>query len=349
MKVTSGNMNIAEYCHQYDSGHIAVNRIYQRSDRIWPPQARSYLIDTILSGYPIPKISLSQKTDLMTRKTVKEIVDGQQRTRAILDFYHDKLTITTPHSEFAGKKYSTLPHEFKQKFVEYDLGVDVFAGASEWEIREAFRRMNSYTVPLNNQEKRHATYQGPFKWFINKMADRYSSSFKKSGVLSDAQLSRMQDSELLTELSIFIEKGIQDSSQARLDSFYSEHEKHFENEAFVEEVIDFSIGYINELRDIHNTSIMTKYNYYSLFSAVSHAKFNFEHSRQYFSFDVGVDLLKTASVVENLTILADAISNKEEVNHGYDEFVKACTATTRMAQRKIRFVWLCKALLPGGL
>jgi hypothetical protein len=77
------NMTIAEYCASMDRKEVIVNKNYQRSDQVWPHAARSFLIESILLGFPIPKIYLHSKTDLKTRKTIKEIVDGQQRSRAI--------------------------------------------------------------------------------------------------------------------------------------------------------------------------------------------------------------------------------------------------------------------------
>ena len=78
-------MTVADYCAGLDRGELQVNQLYQRSDKVWPPAARSFLIETIILGYPLPKIFLFQKTDLKSKKTVKEIVDGQQRTRADQD------------------------------------------------------------------------------------------------------------------------------------------------------------------------------------------------------------------------------------------------------------------------
>ena len=86
MQVTPSTFTIAEYCQQMREKSIIVNHDYQRSDKVWPPAARSYLIETILLGFPIPKLSLYQTTDLKTKKTKKEIVNGQQRSQAISDF-----------------------------------------------------------------------------------------------------------------------------------------------------------------------------------------------------------------------------------------------------------------------
>jgi len=60
MQVTNTGFTIAEYCDQMKAGSIVVNRDYQRTDTVWPPAARSYLIETILLGYPIPKIPVPE-------------------------------------------------------------------------------------------------------------------------------------------------------------------------------------------------------------------------------------------------------------------------------------------------
>jgi hypothetical protein len=55
----------------------------------------------VLQDFPIPKLSLHQKTDIKSRRIIKEIVDGQQRSRALLDFYEDKFALAQqfPESE----------------------------------------------------------------------------------------------------------------------------------------------------------------------------------------------------------------------------------------------------------
>lgn len=207
MQVTATGFTVAEYCDQMRAGGIVVNHDYQRSDKVWPPAARSYLIETILLGYPMPKLALHQTTDLRTRRTKKEIVDGQQRSQAILDFFEDKLRLSG-NTEFARRTYSQLDLADQQRFVEYILSVDLLVGATPVEIRRVFRRMNSYTVPLNPQEKRHATHQGDLKWFVVKMTERYSGALLEIGVFSEKQLSRMADSALLSDVVFTFSSGI---------------------------------------------------------------------------------------------------------------------------------------------
>lgn len=134
---TIANQTIADYCDALEREAITVNREYQRSDEVWPEVARSFLIESLLLGYPMPKIYLHSYTDLKTKKTRKEIVDGQQRTKTIFDFYKDELSISkrSEVEELRGLKYSELPDEWQEKFISYPLSVDQFVGADLSEVR----------------------------------------------------------------------------------------------------------------------------------------------------------------------------------------------------------------------
>jgi hypothetical protein len=272
MDTKSSSLTIADLCDQLKTSSIIVNHTYQRTAKVWPQSAKSYLIDTILSGYPVPKIALYQKLDLTNRRTVREIVDGQQRTKTILDFYNDKLKITGK-SVFSGKYYSQLEETYQRKFLEYALSVDVFVGATENDIRQVFRRMNSYTVPLNPEEKRHATFQGKFKWFIVDLIERYTGPLKQMGVLTEANISRMQDAKLFSEIIYSIECGIDHAQDKKLDRLYELFDKEFQCESDISIKIESVMSSIVEISEIHSTELMKPYNFYSLFLAVYHSKF----------------------------------------------------------------------------
>lgn len=271
MQVLTTSLTVAEYCGQMRSGAIVVNRDYQRSSRVWPPAARSYLIDTILLGYPIPKLALYQKTDLRSRRTIKEIVDGQQRSQAILDFFDDRLRITGK-STFAGKRYSQLEESDQQRFVDYQLSADLFTGATEDEIRQVFRRINSYMVPLNPQEIRHATHQGPFKWFIVALTERYAQSLKQIGVFTEPQLSRMNDGALFTEIALAMLFGIKTGRNTLLKDLYDSKDHNFPEAKDIECRFDEVFGHILDWQPLHNGSLMKPYNFYSLFLAAAHCQ-----------------------------------------------------------------------------
>ena len=50
MNTVSTNMTIADYCAGMDRREIIVNPDYQRSDKVWPDSAKSYLIESATAG-----------------------------------------------------------------------------------------------------------------------------------------------------------------------------------------------------------------------------------------------------------------------------------------------------------
>jgi len=340
MQVNNTSFTVAEYCDQMRSGKITINRDYQRTSKVWPPTARSYLIDTILQGYPIPKISLYQKTDLKSRKTVKEIVDGQQRSTAILDFYEDKLRITG-RSDFAGKTYSDLDEDEQKTFVGYSLSADVFVTADDDEIRQTFRRINS--VPLNPEEQRHATHQGAFKWFVIEITEAYAPTLIKLGVFSERNLSRMQDAKLFTEVILAAERGIGTFSKKKLDDFYAQHEEEFPHRDAVRKQLDSAFERILTWQDIHDSPLMKPFCFYSLLLATMHYATPID--ALWSEYEVAAQG-KDEVVLANLGALASALEQNGS-SPSTREFVEACSAATNTEKhRKIRFRHLCRALGP---
>ena len=56
MKIIRNTMNIADLYKYYSDEDLVVNKDYQRERGLWPNNSRSFFIDTILNGYPFPKI-----------------------------------------------------------------------------------------------------------------------------------------------------------------------------------------------------------------------------------------------------------------------------------------------------
>jgi len=147
---------ISDFLDWHKEKRLELNPDFQRGS-VWTPAARTFLIDTILRQLPIPKVYLRTKINVTTKKSIREVVDGQQRLRAILDFAEDKFALSKRASEFSGKKYSTLTEAEQEIFLSYPIAVDQLVNASTDDVLEVFARLNSYTVTLNGPEKRHAS------------------------------------------------------------------------------------------------------------------------------------------------------------------------------------------------
>ena len=335
-------MTIAEYCDQMKAKTIIVNREYQRSPKRWPTAARSFLIDTILEGYPIPKIILAQKTDLRTKQTLKEIVDGQQRSMAIFEYYQDEFRITGD-SAFTGLRFSDLEAPQQTAFITYALGVDLFVGADQSAIRQMFRRMNSYTVPLNHQETRYATHQGPFKWFIFDQSGRYSELFKRLGVLTEKQISAMQDGSLLTELCVAFTLGIKTASKKILDDFYKNRDEQFPEREALETQLQSGFDLLTSLEDIHRGPLMEPRQFYTLVLAASHMQRAVPLLNPVYEFPADFSFSKDAAL-SSLGSIALALQN-DESSPGLAEFMSASSSATNTERnRSTRFLYYCRAL-----
>lgn len=198
---------------------------FQRRE-VWYPKARSYLIDTILKNLPIPIIIIRESISPKTGRTCREVVDGQQRLKAVFDFYDDKLTINSAHSEvLAGKSFRDLPGPLKERFRSYEFPVNVLKNASDAEVLDIFARINSYTITLNRQEILNAKYHGEFKSFIYRLSGQYLNFFQSNGILSERAVFRMAEAELISELVIAMIDGFQD--KAKIENYYRVNEETF--------------------------------------------------------------------------------------------------------------------------
>jgi Protein of unknown function DUF262 len=76
---------VADFLSWMRNGELALSPSFQRRP-VWQLNAKSYFIDTIVRGLPVPIIFLREIIDVRKTRAFKEVVDGQQRLRAVLSF-----------------------------------------------------------------------------------------------------------------------------------------------------------------------------------------------------------------------------------------------------------------------
>ena len=145
---------------------------YQRTP-VWNEAKKQLLIDSILRGYDLPKFYLR----LSDPPYEHEVVDGQQRLRAIWDFCDDKYVLGDESNDIpdlgdlSDQKWSELSSQERDQIGEFKLSVAVIKGASDREIRQLFRRLQE-GVSLNPAEKRNAI-EGEMRDFIATLGDTH--------------------------------------------------------------------------------------------------------------------------------------------------------------------------------
>ncbi|HEX7261236.1 MAG TPA: DUF262 domain-containing protein, partial [Luteolibacter sp.] len=81
---------ISDFIEWHNKNQLILSPDFQRGS-VWTASAKVFLIDTILNDFPIPQIYFRTKIDPTSQSTVREVIDGQQRLRAILEFAAGKL------------------------------------------------------------------------------------------------------------------------------------------------------------------------------------------------------------------------------------------------------------------
>lgn len=270
MRANPAPMSVADYCHEYNNGKIVVNEQYQRNVGLWTSQAKSFFIESILLEFPIPKLYLHVRIDLKSRNQTKEVVDGQQRTQALVSFFNNKqrLTSNIDTEELRGLKYSQLDENWQSRFLSYSLPIDQFPVADDEEVQEAFRRMNANNVPLNDEEQRNARFQGPFKWFVIQVADEYKSPLRLIGLFSRRDLIRMADLKLYAEILLGIDVGFVTVKGKQLDDLYKRYNSTFPHEEEYGGLLRVGLDAFLGRPDLHHPSLMRAHMFQSVILAL---------------------------------------------------------------------------------
>lgn len=259
-----------------ENGELVVSPKYQRN-KVWNLNAKSYLIDTIIKGYPIPQIFIRQQIDIASRKTLREVIDGQQRITAIIEFTEGLFKIQKSHNkELGGFVYEDLPNEIKENILNYNISFEIIKLKDDGKIYEMFARLNTNNVALNKQELRNAQFWGEFKVFVLRKTSDFKNIFIDKKIFKDKDLSRMADVEFMNSLVIHLIDGIITDSNQKTDSYYKKFDKEFEISEEIEERLNRIFFIIEDIfyNNLFNTKIFYRKNYFwTLFTTLNHQLF----------------------------------------------------------------------------
>ncbi|MCX6009162.1 MAG: DUF262 domain-containing protein [Chloroflexi bacterium] len=313
---------------------------------VWTDKARSYLIDTILLDLPMPKVFMRQYIDDMGR-TIREIVDGQQRIRTILAYLASGFPVMRVHGgdEFGGKYYEDLPKEVQDNFLNYSISVDLLIGASDIEVLDIFARLNTYGVRLNRQELLNAKYFGHFKKTVYSLGYEFYRFWIENRILSEQDVARMLEAELTSELVIAMLSGVQ--SRKVIERYYRTYDDEFSEKPIVTERFKQCMDLVgeiteNRLRTSHFSSVHL---FYSLYCAIYDLLYGLPgSSAQRVEFGS-----KTLARVSTTLWDIDSLLEKDisEVSNAEDiKFVNASTRrTTDLSSRRIRHEYLVSHII----
>ncbi len=272
-------------------------------------------------------------------------MDGQQRLTTILSYLENEFRLTSRSARFEGKKFDDLSDEQQQAYLTYPIEVDIIYSAEQSDLLAMFTRMNAYTAPLNPAEKRHAQFEGPFKWFILEANATIGPRLVEFGVITSKQSIRMQDAEFLTELAIVLENGVTNRSEKGLSDIYKKYDKDFPREVEYRQKIGEFVDLLHgDLYPLRETFLMKAYVCHSLFCALMQRKYGIPGGEALNISTNGTFYTDLQATLDNLSKLVEAHELHATDGH-YAEYVEACLSTThRIRQRQTRAKWLGNAL-----
>lgn len=157
LKRANINWTIKQFAKMTQNGNINFDNAVQRG-YVWDTKRKSLLIHSILVGYPIPAFYAAKN------ESGYDMLDGKQRTNAIVDFINGKYELTDiPEVEVENDDGSTdmvdintlhfaeLEEALQDEITGYSLTVYYFDGITDDEIAEMFFRLNN-GKPLTSVE-----------------------------------------------------------------------------------------------------------------------------------------------------------------------------------------------------
>lgn len=146
------SVSLLNLVNDVQKGRLIPDAYFQRN-LVWRDIHNKDFIKTILLGYPFPQIFLSKgKIDIESMSTVSCIVDGQQRTNAIIKFIENQF-------EVDGRRFSDLSETEKSDFLKYEIAViELDLENDDPKVQEIFQRINRTSNSLTTIEKMASEY-----------------------------------------------------------------------------------------------------------------------------------------------------------------------------------------------
>ncbi|QDS45681.1 HNH endonuclease family protein [Staphylococcus aureus] len=138
-------------------GKLNIRPPYQR-EFVYDNKKRNAVIDTLFKNFPLNIMYWVKVND-----ENYEVLDGQQRTIAISQFYNNEFTINY-------KGFNNLTSDKQEDFLNYKLMIYICEGTDSEKL-EWFKTINIAGEKLTAQELRNSVYAGP--WLSD--AKRYFS------------------------------------------------------------------------------------------------------------------------------------------------------------------------------
>lgn len=188
------------------SGKLTIQPEYQRNYIYADGKKDVAVIESILKGYPLGLIYFNKVSN-----DVLEVLDGQQRITSFGRFVTNKFAIKDENG--MEQYFSGIASDKQSKILETKLLIYECEGA-ETEIKDWFKTINIYGVPVNQQEISNAVYSGTFVTLAKEeFSNSQNSNIQKWSAYIKADVNRQE----------FLQCALDWVSKGNIDKYMSSH------------------------------------------------------------------------------------------------------------------------------
>jgi hypothetical protein len=288
---------------------------------------------------------LRTAVDRDSRRTIRDVVDGQQRLRTIIDFASGKLVLGAKAKEFKGDRYDTLDGELKDRFLSYKLTCEQLLNATDDDVLEVFVRINSYAIPVSEAELRNARFDTDFSELVKEVSQQLGSVWAL-GVISERERVRMVDQTFVAEAFAFLDRGVVAGAEADITRFYEQTKTRSAGDlpdaGLLKDVLDQTSELVG---DLANEPLVQRPHFLMLLAAIMYARGVLPDGRiELQDIPPRDELLKDGQRVrDSLAVLNTALAS-DQPGARFQQFREARASTQRMKSRQTRFEHFCQAL-----
>jgi hypothetical protein len=300
IKYTIRSMALLNIVNDVKAGRLIPDAYFQRN-LVWREVHKKDFIETILQGYPFPQMFFSRgKIDIERMTSTSCIVDGQQRTNAIIEFVDNEFAVD-------GRHFKDLDDSEKSAFLKYEIAiVELDLDNDSPHVLEIFKRLNRTANSLTTIEKLASEYaptqymyvarllandtdpsdiqadieeeedwridpnlpQELVQWAKTKTPSLFGEISSKLNVFSEREIARKVHLMYMLNIMSTILGGFFNRNE-KTSSLLEDYKDNFAKKDFTYDLVHRSLIVVNDLRLESNTFWSAKANFFSLVVAIA--------------------------------------------------------------------------------
>lgn len=262
MKITEKKVTVRELVEDFEDteetgargygGRLNIRPQYQR-EFVYNDKEQKAVINSVFHHFPLNTMYWSVTED--GAETPYEMLDGQQRTLSICNYYIGNFDYDDGSGEV--KYFDNLTKEEKKQFLDYVMTIYVCQGSARQKL-DWFNVINVQGEALEPQERRNAVYAGRFvtdarRWFSKNNCAAYRLS---KDIVSGRPI-RQDLLEKALKWMVEHEARINGSQKSTINDYMARHQ--FDNDAqplkdYYEEVVRWAL----DTFDVHRFKSIMK-------------------------------------------------------------------------------------------